>query len=625
MSRRIDIELTSAREDGTWTWRAAGARQPKGELTGDLLPGGTSTGDVLRADADFGIDGIEIIAVLPPKAPRAAPEVIELLAPSREEELVTSTRVTKERGRDGRDRGPRREGRDRDDRLPRGGREGRPSRGGKPGGGDRVGGDQRRDRPGDGAQREGAQREGAQQTERPRHDRPRSERPVPPVRPKPKRLRPNRTHRKAVVEALPAEQQPVAEQVLKGGIPAVRHAIDKQNTDARVAGHPEVGADAIVALAEQLLPALRTAEWRDRAEAAVEVVDDVDLRDLRSLVVAADAAARDDEAKALAANLREALGRRVESEQASWLEELTETLAGGRVVRALRVSSRPPKAGAPLSPELTTKLTNAAAASLTADVSADRWATVLDALSFSPVRLVVTPQSVPPEPSEELLAVIKKLAGRIPQIAQAFSIEAPTRDRRARSGSRKGSGRKPPAPADRPMRADGKKLPPPPPASSLPWAKENKERPPSAPPVTPAEREVTAAPPEQAPGVAPAVTAEPVPAADAVAPPAEPDVAPPSEAPEPDVAPGGADDQASGPGTFGPASGEHAGDVARLPVEPETAPVERAMPASSDMPLADEEQRPDGTGHGDAARDTPAPRPHADTPHEPPEGDRPPA
>ena len=30
MSRRLEIELTSTREDGTWTWRAAGAKVPKG-------------------------------------------------------------------------------------------------------------------------------------------------------------------------------------------------------------------------------------------------------------------------------------------------------------------------------------------------------------------------------------------------------------------------------------------------------------------------------------------------------------------------------------------------------------------------------------------------------------------
>ena len=36
MPRRIDVELTSERADGTWTWRAAGAKQPKGEVAVDL-------------------------------------------------------------------------------------------------------------------------------------------------------------------------------------------------------------------------------------------------------------------------------------------------------------------------------------------------------------------------------------------------------------------------------------------------------------------------------------------------------------------------------------------------------------------------------------------------------------
>ena len=40
MSRRIDIELTSARPDGTWTWRAAGARNPKECSTARCFPRG---------------------------------------------------------------------------------------------------------------------------------------------------------------------------------------------------------------------------------------------------------------------------------------------------------------------------------------------------------------------------------------------------------------------------------------------------------------------------------------------------------------------------------------------------------------------------------------------------------
>ncbi len=82
MSRRIEVELTSNRDDGTWTWRAAGAKQPKGELDGRLLPSGAKVGDVLRADADFDIEGITVTAVLPPKGRGASPSGSRSSGPS---------------------------------------------------------------------------------------------------------------------------------------------------------------------------------------------------------------------------------------------------------------------------------------------------------------------------------------------------------------------------------------------------------------------------------------------------------------------------------------------------------------------------------------------------------------
>ena len=67
MTRRIDIELTSRRDDGTWTWRAPGARQPRGSLEGTILPDGAKVGDVLRAEAEFDLDGIVVTSVQAPK------------------------------------------------------------------------------------------------------------------------------------------------------------------------------------------------------------------------------------------------------------------------------------------------------------------------------------------------------------------------------------------------------------------------------------------------------------------------------------------------------------------------------------------------------------------------------
>ncbi|MEZ5180677.1 MAG: hypothetical protein R2702_02185 [Acidimicrobiales bacterium] len=231
----------------------------------------------------------------------------------------------------------------------------------------------------------------------------------------------------------------------------MRQAVDKQNEQARLAGGREVAAEPLLAIAERLLPDLRAAEWRDKAEAALHDLDELDLRDLRSVVVAAESGAKDDDARALAEQLRTGLAERVDKEQAAWIAELTQTLAEGRVVRALRLSSRPPKAGAPLPADLAAKLTEAAAGALTADTLPDRWATVLDALSFSPVRLTVAPASKPEAPSEELVAVVTRMADRVPKVAEAFGIEpsaAPARKRtRGGRGGRARTGGAPARPA----------------------------------------------------------------------------------------------------------------------------------------------------------------------------------
>jgi hypothetical protein len=236
-------------------------------------------------------------------------------------------------------------------------------------------------------------------------------------------------HRKAVLDDLPAEHQPIAEEVLRGGIPAVRQAIDAENEKRAAAGESAINSTELLRIAEQLLPKLRTADWRDRAEAALAEAELLDLRDLRSVVVASDGAARDDETRELAASLRTKLEERVVSEQAQWVEDLKLALEAGRIVRALRISSRPPKAGSMLAPDVRAALTEGASAALTEEATAERWAAVLDAIAYAPVRNDVAPASVPATPSDELLAVIKKAGGRVPKVAAAFGIEvsAPAR------------------------------------------------------------------------------------------------------------------------------------------------------------------------------------------------------
>jgi hypothetical protein len=249
-----------------------------------------------------------------------------------------------------------------------------------------------------------------------------------------RRLRPRRTHRKAAIAALPEDQQRLAQVLVRDGVPGLRTAIEAQNKNAQAAGQPVIPADLLLKLAERIHPALRSADWQDRAEAALAGVADVDLRDLRSVVVAAESAFRTEENSALADQLREALTARVESEQQAWQADVITAIDEDRIVRALRLSSRPPKAGAPLPGPVLDRLTAMADASLTNDTGQDRWATVLDAVALSPVHLRVVPAGLPAEPGDQLLDVVKRISMSIPTIAAAFGIEpkAPPRSRRGR-------------------------------------------------------------------------------------------------------------------------------------------------------------------------------------------------
>ena len=327
-----------------------------------MLPDGSKVGDVVKADADFTIDGIEILGAPAAKRVRKEPKLLDVVGTRQDEPLVTTTLVEKGSRPRGEGRGPCRDG---------GGGRGRD--GGRDGG--RDAGRGRGDKP------------NRDRDDRPRSDKPRGPCPDPvPERPKPKRLRPGREHRGAVLDTLPVEHRPIAEQVLKGGIPAVRDAIAQQNAQAKKDNQPEIPADQLVDLAEKMLPALRAAEWRDRADAVVADINELDLRDLRSVIVAADGVARDDESLALKDQIQEGLTRRVEEEQAMWIADMTANLDAGRFVRVLRLSSRPPKAGAPLPVDILSRLITAVSEGLTPTVNQDLWAAALDALAFSPVR-----------------------------------------------------------------------------------------------------------------------------------------------------------------------------------------------------------------------------------------------
>ena len=233
MGHRIEVELTSQSDETTWTWRAAGAKLPRGTVDAALVPDGHRRGhraagrggdDARRHDGDRAArpqgegraqaDRADRDPRHPPEGPRrqrrpgrqgqASPGRRRRRRPRRRPSAGRPARAAPGSG----DRGPRGDG-----PGPRGRRSAdrRPADGGRSG-------------------REGAARTG-------------------PARPGGResvagtsRRRPTAStiYRNAALAELRPEQMPVAEQLLRGGIPSVRQAIDEQNTRARAEGRPEV-------------------------------------------------------------------------------------------------------------------------------------------------------------------------------------------------------------------------------------------------------------------------------------------------------------------------------------------------------------------------------------------------
>ena len=249
-----------------------------------------------------------------------------------------------------------------------------------------------------------------------------------PQRPKPKRLRPGKQHLEEVLAALPEEQRPVAELALQG-LPAVRQRIREDNARLAAEDRPTMPEATVLKMAEELIPRLRVAEWLDRAEAAKRQLAHLDLRDLRSVVVASDdpVVVRDEATRELAAELKAALVTKQEEELQLWLADVESAAEVGRVVRALKLSALPPKAGVPFPAALGTKLGELTNAALTPDDPADRWIAVLEAAAFSPVRTHVQPSGVPAVVSDDLRATVVRLAPLLPQVAALFGVEVPAK------------------------------------------------------------------------------------------------------------------------------------------------------------------------------------------------------
>lgn len=415
MAHRIEVELTSQAGDTTWTWRAAGAKQPRGTVEGSLVPEGSGVGSVLRAEVETTLDGTTVTALLPLKAkgdvrtverievlgtPKSGPDVNVVLASKSKRRRDDRSDGPRDGPRDGArrpaDRRPRAEGADRGPR-----RDARTQGRQDPGAPSPDGG---------GRKRTGPARPGGRESQGRDH---------------PRRLTPSSTYRNAALAELPPEQLPVAEQLLKGGIPAVRQAIEEQNSRARAESRPEVTPGPLLSLAEQLLPKINLASWKDRAASARAAGKDVPLRELRSIVASASTVSLDEEGTEMATALRTALDQRVTALRERWVERITSALDDGRTVEAVRASIRPPEPAARLSSELAVRLAGAAGQAMSAETPPAEWLALLEVVVESPVRRTVKPAGLPTEADEAVLTAARQASGHVPELARLMGIPIP--------------------------------------------------------------------------------------------------------------------------------------------------------------------------------------------------------
>ena len=370
MPNRLDIEITSQSTESSYTWRSAGAKEPKGTIKASLLPSGVAIGDVLKVEADFMIDGIEITAVLPQKIKKDGPELLELLGTGKETAGVTTSLVKKSNNRKRR----------KDARV-------------------------------------GPKNNKAKDRKRSRSSKATTERKdrKPYRSPRGKRLKPSKKYRNEYIESLPDLQKPIAKELSGSTIPNLRRTIEKMDL-------PEGFPDALLDYAENLNQQLKMAEWMDRATAVENNIENIDLQDFRSVVASSARWAKSSDSLAIKERLELKLNERIDQDHKKWLNSIEEALQEEKTVRALNLSSRSPKAGAQLPEAITTRLIAQANKALNAETTAHRWSIVVEAVAFSPVRQKITPDGLPTEISEELKQSIKKHGDRIPQIAKVFTL-----------------------------------------------------------------------------------------------------------------------------------------------------------------------------------------------------------
>ncbi len=241
------------------------------------------------------------------------------------------------------------------------------------------------------------------------------------------------THRNALLATLGPQELPIAEQLLRGGIPAVRQALTEQFGVHPGDAAAETNRDAVLALAENLLPRANLASWKDRAVSAQAAGRELRLRELRAVVTSARTVTLDEEARTLSRALQESLEQRVRALREEWISRMEKALEDGRVIDAVRGSARAPEPATRLPAELAVRLADSTGQVMTAETPVAEWIALLGAVVESPVRRNVKPRGIPQD--DQAKDAARRAAGLVPELAKLLGLRIPPPPpRRAVSG-----------------------------------------------------------------------------------------------------------------------------------------------------------------------------------------------
>ncbi|MEI8148508.1 MAG: hypothetical protein WCG62_05460, partial [Actinomycetes bacterium] len=230
-------------------------------------------------------------------------------------------------------------------------------------------------------------------------------------------------HRNAFLATLNPEQLPVAEQLLRGGLPAVRTAVAEQNKTATAQGRTTVNADAIDRIATDLLGKANLAMWKDRAAGAQSAGRDLRLRDLRPVVTSAKTVNLDDEARAMLKDLQAKLTAQIEMLSTEWLAKIATAIETKNALEALTLAARPPEFRMQVASESAAAIAALASESLNDSLAPAQWLVLVQAAVASPMHRTIKPTGIPADEACRNEAI--KVAGAIPELAKLLGMKVP--------------------------------------------------------------------------------------------------------------------------------------------------------------------------------------------------------